>query len=68
MAQDPGQVLTLPERVSDWPAEAREWFAERAAILEFDAGLSRSEAERQAETLTRNFFLASTQTVSYHHR
>lgn len=29
------------------PAEREEW-AERAAILEHDAGLSRAEAERQA--------------------
>lgn len=32
---------------------AKEAFEERAAILEFDAGLSRSEAERQARALSK---------------
>lgn len=31
----------------------REWFEERAAILEFDAGMSRAEAEAMAEELLR---------------
>ena len=32
--------------------DAREYFEERAAILEFDGGLSRSDAEREAQKLT----------------
>ncbi|MFD2112546.1 hypothetical protein [Thiorhodococcus fuscus] len=35
-------------------ADLREYFEERAAIAEFDGGLSRSEAERQAYDLTRD--------------
>jgi hypothetical protein len=33
-----------------WPAWAWEHFEERAAIQEFDGGLTRAEAERQART------------------
>jgi hypothetical protein len=45
--------MPLPERREDWPAAALELWAERAAILEYDAGLSRVEAERLAEALIR---------------
>ena len=31
-----------------WPEERQEWWAERAAIMEVEGGLSRDEAERQA--------------------
>lgn len=34
----------------------REFFEERAAILEFDAGLPRDEAEREALAQTREFY------------
>lgn len=44
----------LPERVEDWPEEAREHFEERAGIMEFHGGLTRDEAERQAETSVRS--------------
>lgn len=43
----------LPESVATWPAEARERFEERAGILEFDGGLLREVAEREAERLER---------------
>lgn len=33
----------------------REWFEERAAIYEFDAGFSREEAERRAYTEVINY-------------
>ena len=33
---------------SDWPEVWQERFEERAAIMEFDAGLPRAEAERRA--------------------
>jgi len=36
-------VVEIPLRADDWI-----YFNERAAILEFDAGLSRSEAEAEA--------------------
>lgn len=44
---------SLPESVATWPAEARERFEERAGILEFDGGLAREVAEREAERLER---------------
>lgn len=34
--------------VSAWPDNIREEFEERAAIMEYDGGLSRQEAERLA--------------------
>jgi len=47
-------MLPEPEPVSVWPAmqiltdSALELIEERAAIFEFEAGLERAEAERQA--------------------
>ena len=40
-------LATLGPRklVAQWPVEARHEWAERAAIMEYDAGLSRAEAE-----------------------
>lgn len=43
----------LPQIVDRWPAEARDRFEERAAIMEFDGGLTRANAERRAEQITR---------------
>ena len=43
----------LPPDVSAWPADAREDLEERAGIMEFDGGLPRSAAEREAEHLVR---------------
>ncbi len=37
----------------DAATDLEEWFEERAAILEYDAGFSRDEAERRALTLMR---------------
>ena len=50
----------LPVRISDWPQEWRELWAERAGVMEFEAGMSRKEAEREAENdirriVERNF-------------
>lgn len=36
---------------SELTAAEREWFEERSAIMEFDGGLSRAEAERAALAL-----------------
>ena len=37
--------------VDNWPPDLREAYEERAAIMEFDGGLPREEAERQAAQL-----------------
>lgn len=36
-----------------WPLWAREAFEERAAIMEYDGGLERADAERKAEEAIR---------------
>lgn len=43
----------LPALVKWWPPEAREEWEERAAVLEFDARMSRERAERAAEHIVR---------------
>lgn len=43
----------LPGTVARWPLRWREDFEERAGILEYEAGLDRAEAERQAEAIVR---------------
>lgn len=45
--------MTLPAFRAHWPSEWIDAFEERAAILEFDAGLDRDEAECQAEEMVR---------------
>lgn len=39
------------ERIAPWSDDDAEEFAERAAILEYDAGLTRAEAEREAAAM-----------------
>jgi len=46
----------LPAAQADWPEEWRERFEERAAIMEYDGGLPRPEAERRAEVLVREAY------------
>lgn len=46
-----GAVLPVP--VAGWPEDRRADFEERAAIMEFDGGLVREVAEREAERLVR---------------
>ena len=46
----------LPALVRDWPEAAREWWEERAAVLEYDARMSRSRAERVAEHIAREWW------------
>jgi hypothetical protein len=48
-----GGNAELPARIEDWPDGWREEFEERAAIMEYDGMLSRSEAEQWAETIVR---------------
>jgi hypothetical protein len=43
----------LTEWLETLDDDAREYFEERAAILEFDGGLSRSDAEIEAQRLTQ---------------
>ena len=45
--------LDLPKKVEDWPDDDRETYEERAAIMEVEGGLSRAEAECQAEQQQR---------------
>ena len=43
----------LPPALGDWPPAWRDTFEERAAIMEYDGGLDRSEAERRAAEIVR---------------
>lgn len=45
--------LAPPGDIAEWPADAREHFEERAAIMEYDGGLTRAEAERRAAAEVR---------------
>lgn len=46
-------AVSLPKLVRWWPAAAREAYEERAAIKEFDGGIPREQAEREAEAEVR---------------
>lgn len=46
----------LPQRLSDWPPAYRDQYEERAAIMEFDGGVSREDADKWAETILREIF------------
>lgn len=50
--------MNLPRRIKDWPDEAIADWNERAGIMEFDGGLARREAERQAEKIVRRQYAA----------
>lgn len=39
----------LPEFIGKWPPDALESYEERAAIMEYDGGLSRWEAQEKAQ-------------------
>jgi hypothetical protein len=41
--------------VNDLDEDAREFFEERAAVFEFDAGMSRANAEVAARAATENY-------------
>jgi hypothetical protein len=49
---------SLPAARAHWPAAARDAWEERAAIMEFDAGLDRAAAEALAEVSVRARFAA----------
>jgi hypothetical protein len=44
--------MTLP-RLAHWPIRWRDDYMERAAIMEYDGGMSRRDAEREAEADVR---------------
>lgn len=52
-AASPPAPHGLPPRVADWPEDALATWHERAGIMEFDGGLPRHVAEREAERLVR---------------
>ncbi len=52
----PGRRHPLAARIVHWPEEARDYYEERAAIVEADTGRPREEAERNAEYLTRRWW------------
>lgn len=45
--------MTLPPDLADWPEDAREEWEERAAIMEYDGGATRADAEMLAEERVR---------------
>lgn len=45
--------MQLPFSIEDWPTDALEDWAERAAIIEHEARRSRKDAERLAEEIVR---------------
>ena len=49
--------MLLAEWLETLDDDAREFFEERAAILEFDGGLSRFDAECEAQRLTQRYLL-----------
>ena len=49
-------IIDLPVTRADWPEEWQEAYIERAAIMEYDGGLPREEAERRAEQLVREAY------------
>ena len=48
-----GGVEPLPPLVADWPEEWLTAWHERAGIMEFDGGMPRHVAEREAERCVR---------------
>lgn len=47
------EEIDLPNNPDDWPNSWNERYIERAAIMEFDGGLGRSEAEKLTEKSLR---------------
>lgn len=58
------QNAELPALVADWPPDWIEAFEERAGIMQFDGGLARSDAERDAEVSVRRAYRDSAAAVS----
>jgi hypothetical protein len=49
--------MDLATWIETFDDDAREYFEERAGIAEFDAGMSRLEAEQAAKALTEAYLL-----------
>ena len=58
---EPPGLGELPQRVEDWPEDAKDHFEERSAIMVFGGCLPRAEAERRAEDIVRERWLRSQQ-------
>jgi len=43
--------ISTQQEVDEWPNDLQEAYQERAAIMEYEGGLSRDEAEEMAEEL-----------------
>ncbi|MCE5270786.1 hypothetical protein LLH00_05830 [bacterium] len=56
----------LPEFIGNWPPDVLERYKERAAIMEYDGGLSRWEAESRAEESVRLQCDAERQMLLFH--
>jgi hypothetical protein len=48
--------IDLPVAIDDWPQEYREAYEEKAAVMEFEAGMDRTVAEKRSEELQRKAF------------
>jgi len=48
--------MPLPKQVADWPEDWRHAFEERAGIQQYDGGMQRSRAEREAEAALRRLY------------
>ncbi len=56
IAAPPVVAAELPDVLADWPDEWREVFEERAAIMEYDGGLSQVDATARAEGIVRTMY------------
>lgn len=48
--------------------DAREWFEERAAIYEYEAGMPRTRAELAAQAATERFLASRAQRATQHEK
>ena len=53
----------LPTYIGEWPEDWQEAFEERAAIMEYDGGLSRDESENEAEILIREEYCSECENI-----
>lgn len=51
MIEAPPHIAVIRYRTRGWPQPWRDHYEERAAMMEYDGGLSREEAETQAYLL-----------------
>ena len=53
----PQQFDDLLIYLDDWPDDWRESYEERAAIMEYDGGLTKSKAEKLSEIIQRDAYV-----------